>query len=204
MSFLRVSLSLRVSCLSSYSWRLGGVTRLLGSPPLHPLLYVLSSAPHTYLSVFRVSPGPSALQVLLWRLINSDWVSLRNAGGPRVFPPVCLLSVSLFALELFHICDRNSAALCVGSLSFVPLSLLTASRHGTGAQLFCCLEERLGAQNLKKGSCCCLEPCVDLKVTTGPGFVQQSLNKAAVPEEEEATLLQLIKNRFIWTRARGW
>lgn len=95
-------------------------------PP--PLLYVLSSAPHTYLSVFPVSPGPSALQVLLGRLIYSDWVSLRNAGGPSVFPPVCLFSVSLFALELFHICDRNSAALCVGSLSFVPLSPFFAHR----------------------------------------------------------------------------
>lgn len=41
-------------------------------------------------------------------------------------------------------------------------------------------------------------------MTRGPGFVLQALNKAAVPEQEEAPLLQLIKNPFIWMRARGW
>lgn len=45
-----------------------------------------------------------------------------------MFPPVGLFSVHLFALELFHICDRNSAALCVGILSFVPLCAFFARR----------------------------------------------------------------------------
>lgn len=96
-------------------------------PPSPSSLCLLICPPYLPFSLSRISwsisaPGPC------WRLINSDWVSLRNAGGPRVFPPVCLFSVFLFVLELFHICDRNSAALCVGSLSFVPLSSFFAHR----------------------------------------------------------------------------